>query len=305
MNKDPQLAIIILNWNKAPDTLRCLHALSLWTGLSAEVVVIDNGSSQEDLSLLQSAQLRFQLVINETNRGYAGGNNAGITRALDEGYTYIMLLNSDAAISDICVKQLLECMEHSPELGVVGPLLDEGGRIYAGGRNIGAHSRTRVPYEPKDGDSESGSEPGLLAVDYVPGSALLVRREAFKRVGLLDEEFFFSGEIADFCRRVQSAGLKCAIYTGCRASHAPDANSAMRETLYSYYTLRNRFLFIRRHYRYTKIFWSLRWVADGIVQIIIALLKGRRMRARALWLGLRDGVSGRFGDRNAQFISYS
>lgn len=303
MNKDPQLALIILNWNKAPDTLRCLHALSLWSGLNAEVIVVDNGSSQEDLSLLQNAQPQFQLVINETNRGYAGGNNTGITRALEEGIPYIMLLNSDASISDSCVKQLLECMKHSPDLGVVGPLLDEGGRIYAGGRNIGTHSQTRIPYEPKDGDSESGSGSGLLAVDYVPGSALLARREAFEKVGLLDEEFFFSGEIADFCMRVQLAGLKCAVYTGCRASHAPDANSTMRETLYIYYTLRNRFLFIRRHFRYTKIFWSVRWVAGGIVQIIIALFKGKRERARALWLGLRDGVLGRFGDRNAQFIS--
>jgi GT2 family glycosyltransferase len=109
-----------------------LHALSRWSEQKAEVIVVDNGSSQEDLSLLQNAQSQFQLVVNETNRGYAGGNNAGITRALDEGHPYIMLLNSDAAISDSCVKQLLACMKHSPDLGVVGPLLEEGGRIYAG-----------------------------------------------------------------------------------------------------------------------------------------------------------------------------
>jgi GT2 family glycosyltransferase len=297
MNKDKQLAIIIINWNKAEDTLHCLYTISRWSELKAEVIVIDNGSSQEDLSLLLNAESRFQLIINETNRGYAGGNNAGITNALDKGFPYIMLLNSDATISESCVKQLLECMEHSPDLGVVGPLLEEGGRIYAGGRNIGVYSRTRIPY----GSIESNSE--FLAVDYVPGSVLLARRGAFEKVGLLEEEFFFSGEIADFCKRVQLTGMKCAIYTGCRASHIPDVDSIMRETLYNYYTLRNRFLFIRRHFRYTKIFWSLRWVLEGIEQIIIALLKGKRKRAHALLLGLRDGVSGRFGDRNAQFIS--
>ncbi|MFZ3147621.1 MAG: glycosyltransferase family 2 protein [Methanothrix sp.] len=297
MNKDTQLAIIIINWNKAEDTLHCLYMISRWSELKTEVIVIDNGSSQEDLLLLQNAGFSFQLIINETNRGYAGGNNAGITKALDEGFPYIMLLNSDATISESCVKQLLECRKYSPNLGVLGPLLEEGGRIYAGGRNIGVYSRTRIPYEAKDSDSE------LLIVDYVPGSVLLARREAFEKVGLLDEVFFFSGEIADFCRRVQLAGLKCAIYTGCRASHIPDMNSSMRETLYNYYTLRNRFLFIRRHFRGTKIFWSLRWVLEGIEQITIALLKGERKRAHALWLGLRDGVSGRFGDRNAQFIN--
>ena len=297
MKEETQLAIIIINWNKASFTLDCLSMITRWSDLKAEVTVVDNGSSHEDLSLLLNAEFRFRLVINATNRGYAGGNNAGIAKALDEGFPYIMLLNSDATISESCVKQLLNCMKHSPDLGVVGPLLEEGGRNYAGGRNIGIYSRTRIPYKPKDSDSE------LLAVDYVPGSVLLARREAFERVGLLEEEFFFSGEIADFCRRVQSEGLKCAVYTGCRASHTPDKDSIMRETLYNYYTLRNRFLFIRRHFRYAKFFWSLRWILDGTVQIAIALLKRKNKRAHALWLGLRDGIIGRFGDRNAQFIS--
>ncbi len=296
MNKSTQLAIIILNWNRASDTLRYVHAISLWSGLNAEVIVVDNGSSHEDLSQLQNAQFQFRLVINKTNLGYAGGNNAGISKALKEGFPYIMLLNSDATISVSCVKQLLECMNRSPDLGVVGPLLEEGRRNYAGGRNIGIYSRTRNPYKFKEADSK------LISVDYVPGSALLARREAFEKVGQLEEKYFFSGEIADFCRRVKLAGFRCAVYTDCRASHAVDTNSTIRETLYSYYTLRNRFLFIRRHFRYTRIFWSLRWVTEGIVQIIIALLKGKRERARALWLGLRDGVTCKFGDRNAQFI---
>ena len=296
MIEDTQLAIIIINWNKALDTLHCLSMISRWSGLKAEVIVVDNGSSHEDLSLLQNAKSRFQLIINVTNRGYAGGNNAGIARALDEGFPYIMLLNSDATISESCVKQLLDCMKHSPDLGMVGPLLEEGGRNYAGGRNIGVYSKTRILYEPRDSDS------GLLTVDYVPGSVLLARSEAFEKAGLLDEEFFFSGEIADFCRRVQLAGLKCAVYSGCRASHTPDMDSTMRETLYNYYTLRNRFLFVRRHFQYTKIFWIMRWILSGIVQIIIALLKRKKGRAYALWLGLWDGVTGRFGDRNAHFI---
>lgn len=296
MDKNTQLAIIIINWNKAEETLNCVHMISQWSGLMAETIVVDNGSSREDLSLLQDSEFGFRLIINESNRGYGGGNNAGIAIALDEGFPYIMLLNSDAKISENCVMRLLECMRRSPDLGVVGPLLEEGGRYYAGGRNIGIYSLTRIPYLPGCIDSD------LLRVDYVPGSVLLARREAFLKVGPLEEEFFFSGEVADFCRRVQSEGLACGIYTECRALHAPDEGSTMRETLYSYYNLRNRFLFVRRHFRYTKIFWYLRWILEGIEQILIALIKGKRARAQALWLGLQDGFRGRFGDRNARFI---
>ncbi len=296
MNEDSQLAIIIINWNSAPDTLRSLSVISRWSAIKTEVIIVDNGSSQDDLSMLRNAQSRFQLIINAANLGYAGGNNAGISRALEEGYPRIMLLNSDAAISEICVKQLLECMNRSPELGILGPLLEEGGRSYAGGRNIGIYPRTRIPYQPNASDAE------LLGVDYVPGTVLLARREAFEKVGLLNEEYFFSGEVADFCRRVRSAGLNCAIYTGCKALHNPDKDSVNRETIYNYYTLRNRFLFIRRHFGCTKYFWGLRWVLEGTIQLTIALLKRKRLRAHALWLGLRDGVTGRFGDRNVQFL---
>ena len=296
MKESNQLAIILINWNNATDTLRCLSMISLWSGLDAKVFVVDNGSSHEDLLLLRKTESRFQLIINKTNQGYSGGNNAGIVEALEQGHPYIMLLNSDASVSETCLKQLLECMSHSPELGVIGPVLEEGGGNYAGGRNIGIYSSTRIPYKSEN------KNPALLAVDYVPGTALIARKEVFKKVGLLEEEFFFSGEIADLCRRAQLAGLKCAIYTGCRASHTPDTSSIMRETIYNYYTLRNRFLFIRRHFRNTKVFWSLRWVIGGLIQIIIALLTGKRMRARALWLGLRDGIAGKFGDGNGQFI---
>lgn len=296
MDNDAQLAVIIINWNRAIETLNCVDTISKWSCHMADPIVVDNGSSQEDLSLLQNSKSHFQLIANETNRGYGGGNNAGIAWALDRGHPFIMLLNNDATICESCVRELLGCMRQSADLGVVGPVLNEGGRYYAGGRNIGIYSSTRIPCPPGCCHSD------LIPVDYVPGSVLLARREAFKRAGLLDEDFFFSGEVADFCKRVQSKGLMCAVYTGCQASHAPIEVSDMRDTLYSYYTLRNRFLFVRRHFRFARIIWSLRWVLEGIEQIMIALLKGKGRRAHALWLGLQDGVSGRFGDRNAQFI---
>lgn len=296
MDEDAQIAVIIINWNHAVETLNCVDMVSGWSGRIADPIVVDNGSSKEDLSLLRNSESHFHLIVNEINRGYGGGNNAGITRALDEGPPYIMLLNNDAKIAEGCVRDLLQCLRHSPDLGVVGPVIAEGKKRYAGGRNIGIYSSTRIPYSPNCSRSE------LIAVDYVPGSVLLARREAFKRAGLLDEEFFFSGEVADFCKRVRSAGLMCAVYTGCQASHSPDEGSDMRDTLYGYYTLRNRFLYVRRHFRSARFIWYLRWILGGIEQITIALLKGNRRHAHALCLGLLDGVKGRFGDRNGLFI---
>ena len=290
------LVILILNWNNAPATLRCLDMISGWNRLKVEVIVVDNSSSDEDLALLGQAGTGFRLLQNNSNLGYAGGINVGISLALKEGFPFIMLLNSDAVIGEQCVSKQMECLSGSSDLGVIGPLCVEHGTIYSGGRNIGVYSNTRIPYDPAD----TGSI--LLPVDYVPGTALIARREAFEKIGLLDEEYFFSGEIADFCKRLHSSGLQCAVYCGCQATHTPDRNSAIRETIYNYYTLRNRFLFVRRHFHYSRGIFFIRWIAGGFVQIILALIRNRGRRARALWLGLRDGVSGRFGDRNDLFL---
>ncbi len=295
MDPTPELVIILVNWNSSGSTLGTLAMISGWERLKPEIIVVDNNSPDDDLARLMNGRSSFRLIRNDTNLGYAGGNNAGISLALDEGFQFIMLLNSDALITEDCVKHLLECLKRSPVTGVVGPLVKEHGKVRAGGRNIGIYSNTRIPYGPKT------SSPALNAVDYVPGTALIARREAFEKAGLLDEEYFFSGEIADFCTRLRSRGLQCTIYSGCMATHLADNDPAVRETIYSYYTLRNRFLFVRRHFRFVKGLLFLRWIAEGIIRITLALAAGRSKHARALRMGLRDGISGRFGDQNDLF----
>ncbi len=295
MNPAPCLAIILLNWNSADDTLHSVEMISGWERLKPGIIVVDNNSPDDDLARLMEGGNRFRLVRNDANMGYAGGANAGISLALKEGYSFIMLLNSDAFIREDCLMHLLECLDRSPATGVVGPLVEEHGKIHAGGRNIGIYSNTRIPFAP------AGNSPALNVVDYVPGTVLIGRREAFEKTGLLEEKYFFSGEIADFCTRLRSRGLQCAVYTGCVATHSTDTGSSVRETLYSYYTLRNRFLFVNRHFRYTRGLFILRWIAEGIARIMMARGAGRSEHVNALILGLRDGISGRFGDRNELF----
>jgi GT2 family glycosyltransferase len=191
------MAIVIINWNKAQEVLHCVHTISSWNELKAEIIVVDNGSSPEEASLLLNSKFRFQLIINERNRGYTGGNNIGISKALAGGFSYIMLLNSDATISEHCLRQLLECISHSPELGVVGPLLDEGERNYAGGRNIGIHSMTRIRYNPQMSNSE------LINVDYVPGPFFLPEGRSLRKLACSSRNFFL-------VERLQTSARECS-----------------------------------------------------------------------------------------------
>jgi GT2 family glycosyltransferase len=128
----------------------------------------------------------------------------------------------------------------------------------------------------------------------------MIRADLLKTIGLLDEDYFFSGEMADFCRRTRMAGWTCAISSQSIAIHEPQFN-AVRETLYLYYTLRNRFLFIRRHEPKQLQRLFMFWLGCGTLMAVFACLRGRPAQARAALLAMRDGLKGRLGNRNELF----
>jgi len=290
------LAIVLLNWEQAYQALETIKRLSYWKRLNPLIIVVDNGSSDPDRSLLQNASYGHHLILNSYNRGFAGGNNDGISLAITKGSSKILLLNTDADVTEECVVHLISCMEKKPELGVIGPLLEVEGKIFAGGRDIGLYSDTQVIFNRNKQVSK------ILPVDYVPGTVFLARTEVFKDTGLLAEDYFFSGEIADFCHKIKKGGYICAICTKCTAIHKTE-KSFLRKTLYPYYSLRNRFLYVQRNARYFSALLTGKWVISGMVYSAFAYLRGDRPLSRSLRLAVKDGLTGRFGDQHQRFLA--
>ena len=142
----------------------------------------------------------------------------------------------------------------------------------------------------------------VLDVDYVSGTAALIGRWTFEAVGLLDEDYFFGGEMADFCCRARGEGLRCVTDTRARATHDLQRSSDLREALHAYYTLRNRFLYVRKHHPERRRSLYAVWGWRGLRAIAGSLARGRLARARALSLGLADGLGGHFGGRNERVL---
>lgn len=289
------LGIIILNWNAAALTKKCVGRLQEWHRLNPRVYVVDNGSTEGNLDLSGEKEIPVLLVQSPTNLGYAGGNNLGIRNAIEDGCEFILLLNSDASISEDHVEMLLDHLKRNPEIGCIGPAIYEPRCVYLGGRDIGLHINTR--------NVTSQVTPGnrLIPVDYVPGMVFLTRRDIFERIGYLDEKYFFSGEVADFCARVRWEGFWCAIHDSAIATHSPDEGNPHRSSLYQYYSLRNRFLFIRKHH--PQIRWALEpfWILWGIQRYGLAKVSGQHKEPVAYAMALADGMKARFGDRNELF----
>ncbi|MFC1681550.1 glycosyltransferase [Pseudomonadota bacterium] len=281
-------AVIILNWNSLEVTLECVAMVKAWALPFLDVIIVDNASStpqREQLAAMEASDVT--VLLNDANLGYAGGNNRGIRYACEHGYNTILLLNSDAEIQKESVLILYDALARFPEAGVVGPLIyDENYEVLqnAGGLDIAFHDITHLK------SPRHTLEP--YVVDYVSGTVFLARAEMFQCYGLLDEDYFFSGEIADFCYRCKSNSM---IHPGARASHNTRHSGRYRATLYTYYTVRNRYLYIRKNMSARKWNCYALWWNTHARHALTALRSGGWAEAGMVMRGVLDGMRNKIG----------
>jgi GT2 family glycosyltransferase len=299
------LAVVLINWRQEERTLRCVRAVAGWHALKPRVIVVDNESTEATYSALSAAVPDEDLICSTVNNGYAGGNNLGIKRALAAELDFVLLLNTDAEISSAGVSQLLARLDACAQIAIIGPVVNESDdrqtRRHVGGRDIASHSLTRISMSPAHSESLMGYP--VQAVDYVPGTVFLARGSVFEEIGFLDEEYFFSGEIADFCKRARDRGHKVCVDLEVEAQHHTNQTQIhRRETLYLYYGLRNRFLYVRKHYPGRKLRYFAYWTMRGALGFARAVLQGEMERARAILLAVVHGYRGRYGNQNAALV---
>jgi len=300
-----ELAIIILNWNAAADTIRCVRKMASWRRLQPTTLVVDNGSTDDSVEVISRKCPAVHLVRNPTNLGFAGGNNRGIVEALslslgtEMGDAPILLLNNDAWIEEHDVIRLLETLEANERIGFIGPLLFDAEQrdrlLAAGARDPAQHHHSHNYNLPTGGP--------VQIVECIPGTVIVGRAKVFRTVGLLDEDYFFGSEVADLCLRARQHGYLSAIDTRTRAFHDLGRSSELRDTLHTYYIIRNRFLLIRKFHHRWKVFFYVFWTLYSLALSIKVQLSGKLSTARAVRLGLVDGLRGRFGGQNERVLA--
>ncbi len=294
-----ELAIIILNWNATDDTIRCVREIAAWERLRPAIWVVDNSSAGDDVETIAHACPEAHIVRNPSNLGFSGGSNRGIQAARQAGDVPILLLNNDASIDEASVAHMLQTLQEDDTIGLVGPLLfdndDAHTFISAGAKNPVLHHQTRVVTLP---------QAKIQEVEAISGTAILIRPAVFEAVGLLDEDYFFSTELADLCRRArQTAGYRCVIDARAHAYHHVSRSAGFRSALYPYYIARNRFLYVRKFYpALPQLLLTGFWASYSLALSVKLRLTGERAACRAVWLGLVDGLQGRFGGQNERVL---
>lgn len=207
MKRTERVAVVIPNWNGGDYLKKCLDLLLDQTYKNYLPIVVDNGSVDNSLTILEQYNGRVHVIRNAQNLGFSGGVNAGIKYALLNDFQYVALLNNDAHVPNDWLAKLVGCLSSDASLGVTtsriltadGKFIDSTGDFY---------TFWGLPYprgrgEPND---ERFSKPE--EVFGASGGASIYRLDALRDVGLFDEDFFAYYEDVDLSFRMQLRGWK-------------------------------------------------------------------------------------------------
>lgn len=243
----PQVTIIILNWNGLADTLDCIRSLQQLDYPNYEVVVVDNASTDNTVEVIKTDFPELTLIENEKNLGYTGGNNRGVHYALQGGADYILLLNNDTEVAPDFLSLLVEVAEADPLVGIAGPLIyyyDRPEVIWSAGGTVNwQQGSTHMLGLDELDRGQFGSIPWL--VDFITGCALLIKSPVVKQIGPLDDRFFAYYEDSEWGVRAAQAGFKSLLVPQAKIWHkiSPTAREASPQV--HYYMTRNRLLFLK------------------------------------------------------------
>ena len=266
MKKQSELSIILVNYNGLADTRECIESIQKHVKLSCEIIVVDNGSKNDEAKLLQPEYPEVICIRSEKNLGFAGGNNIGIKHSKGK---YILLLNNDTYIRDNSFEFMIQKLESNPDIGGVSPKIKfafSPDTIQFAGFTALSEITLRnkgIGY----GEKDKGQHNLSYEIPYLHGAAMMIKRETIKKAGLMPEIYFLYYEELDWSVRIKEAGYKLYYEPRCTVFHKESQSTGKKSPLYYYYYTRNRLLFAYRNGNGLNKYLSI------IYQITIALVK--------------------------------
>lgn len=257
-----KVSIVVLTWNGlnlTKDVLSDLEKIDK-ENLDITVIVVDNGSKDNTVKVLKNykfSQMKYKLLANNDNLGFADGNNTGIRYALKTGSDYIILMNNDVVVPKDLIVNLVKVIKVDPKIGLVSPKMyfapgyefhkekykkaDLGKVIwYAGGeidwKNVysihrGVDEVDRGQYDKK------------IETDVANAACVIIKREVLTKLKGLDSKYYLYWEDADLCRRARLNGWKIVYTPKAYLWHKVSQSSGIGSDLNDYFITRNRMLF--------------------------------------------------------------
>jgi GT2 family glycosyltransferase len=287
----PSVAIIILNWQNAQDTIDCLSTVYRLRYANYSVLVVDNGSQDGSVEQIRTANPETPLLCMDTNLGYAEGNNRGIEQALQH--------------QPDLLDRLVEAGEKNPDACMLGPTMyciEPERTIYAAGSFVDwktGNVRHRGMFKP---EAQCSLPQSANPVDFITGCGVLVRSSFIKEHGALDPRFYLNYEDVEWGIRAWKKGYKVLHIPGAVLWHKVSGTMGLASPTNTYYTTRNALFFFWQHTKGVRRILVLLAILTRTLRTILAwTLRGRyqtkafRVKRDSNLLAVRDFFSNRTG----------
>jgi N-acetylglucosaminyl-diphospho-decaprenol L-rhamnosyltransferase len=295
------LDIVIVNYRTPALAIDCLSSLQLEVkeNVNVRIWMVDNGSGDDSAQKIAHAihlnqwhnWVKFRAL--GQNLGFAGGNNVAIREAFQSAVSsdYVLLLNSDTIVQPSAIRALLQFMDEHPQVGIAGSRLEEPD-------GTGQKSAFRFPSWRSELEQaiRIGALSRLLdrwivarpplpdahSTDWVSGASMIIRREVFETIGLLDDAYFMYYEEVDFCMRAQQAGWQCWYVPESRVVHLIAASSGVKDVTKkrrpTYWFASRRHFFLKNYGRMRTLLADACWAIGYAIFRVGAVI--RRLKSQ-------------------------
>jgi len=269
-SSQPEVAVIILNWNGRKFLEQFLPSVTGSTYSNKRIIVADNASSDDSVQFLREHYPQVELIINQSNEGFAKGYNTALKQVQSD---YYVLLNSDVEVSPGWIEPVIELLQQDETIAVCQPKLlafnDKTHFEYAGAcggwiDKLGyPFARGRV-FEYCEADNGQYDEPQECF--WASGAALFIRPKVYHALGGLDEYFFAHQEEIDLCWRIKLSGYKIYVQPRSVVYHVGGGTLPKGNSKKTYLNFRNNLVMLYKNLtvadRIKKI--PFRFLLDGI-----------------------------------------
>jgi len=266
------VSIIIVNYNSSSYTINCIDSINKFTtGLSFEIIVVDNLSKQIEINALEKHLniAKFTLIKSEENLGFGGGNHLGYQRAKG---THLAFVNNDAEFTENALLELLNYSNENPNVGCLGlKQVNEAGNTFKYSFrqfiDLNYHlfdQKKPIKYYSKLYKSDLSNP---FTVDLVSGAFMFFKTEAYKKAGGFDPKIFLFYEEMDICLRLKKRGYITQFYPNASFIHYMGKSSGnvrlKREFTVSYlYVIKKNYSTL--YYQFLRILLILKYGVKSI-----------------------------------------
>lgn len=277
--------VVVPSWNGASELRACLDSLRAQS-LKPHVIIVDNGSADESVSIIEKDYTEMELIKHDVNHGYAGGVNPGFKRAIEDGADYVAPFNNDAVADKNWLKNLVNYLDQHDEVGIAackllsmdGSFLDSAGEFY---------SVWGLAYPRGRGETDVDAYDKQTELFAASGGASLYRVAMLKAIGLFDEDFFAYYEDVDLSFRAQLAGWKVRYVPSARVYHQIGATSGKIKGFTTYQAMKNlQLLYYKNVPR--RYLWRIGWRLT-LAQTFFLV---RAFTRRQFWPALKGDLKG-------------